>query len=300
MVTIGEGEEETLERVTELYEHYLPKVGALYGADLSDVPLKDMRYLAADCERLVWEQFAKEKKEAGETLVPDEDLRGLVRLQRKVMRWFTGFASRRIASKTMRNAVMAYDPAGKSVYAHLQRLNWLSDGQIATSVVHELGHAVHDALADTEGLDYEVRKALEEGFAEYLSHEGFAGSYDTPGAVEASEQGASVLRTVAALKSLAQMLGGDLSEKDVPSSVMPYALGYVLFSEAALNCLPPEWVLRHPPKEYAEVVSPRLYLRRIAEEFSSELPEGSPLAEGMMWETSSLVEVLVGIPDGGA
>ncbi len=300
MVYIGESEEMTLERVTELYEHYLPKVGALYGADISGVPLKDMRYLAADAERLIWEQFAQEKKEAGETWVPDKDLGGLARLERKVMRWLTGLASRIITSKTMRNTLMAYDPAGKSVYAHLQRLSWLSDGQIATSVVHELGHAVHDALADTEGLDYELRKALEEGFAEYVSHEGFAGSYDTPGAVEASEQGASVLRTVAAMKSLAQMLGGELSEKDVPSSVMPYALGYVLFSEAAMNGLPPEWVLWHPPKEYAEIVSPRLYLRRIAEEFSSELPEGSPLAEGMMWETSPLLEALVGIPDGRA
>ena len=288
MVYIGESEEETLERVTGLYEHYLPKVGALYGTDLSAVPLKDMNSLAADAGRIVWEQFVKEKKDAGETWVPDEELRGLARFERKFLHWFTGLASRIITSRTMRSALMAYTPNGKCVYAHLQRLSGLSDGEVATAVVHELGHAVHDALADTDGLDYELRKAVEEGFAEYVSHEGFASQYDTPGAAEASEEGAAALETVAALKRLAGMTGHDLPENYVPASVMPYALGYVLFSEAAMNRLPPEWVLRHPPKEYAEIVLPQLYLDRVAEEFASELPEGCALATER-WESFSQV-----------
>ena len=122
-------------------------------------------------------------------------------------------------------------------------------------VVHEMGHGLLGRVFDTEEiLDKNVKKCIEEGFADYLALDN----------LEIYGKDSSVIEYVRAFREKRRTvtLWDHISKK----FVIPYKRGYNFFSQAINHIGRPNLslILDNPPDNMKEIKNPQLYLKRFA------------------------------------
>jgi len=165
-----------------------------------------------------------------------------------------------------------------------------NDCETAYTSMHELAHAVEMALREdgraAPAGAQTLEEVLTEGFADHVSVDLMAGAYGLQETDDFLERKRAILKSQ---RQRYERRGLYLLQDDL-GTVMPdaqlspakrlwlrfllwnddaelydysYSVGYALFTEAQANRISAETVLRHPPADLNEVLSPADYLGRL-------------------------------------